>query len=254
MRPQTTRDRRRGFALVAVLWILTSVAAIGALLVTSARESVATAQNRIDLLRAGWRARGCAEVARAVIDEALAPNNGGSATGQTWTRLNDAVAMSPLVNGCGLLLRPTGTTLDVNIADSTRIRAVLVASGQSESVADSLLDALLDWRDDDQIARPKGAEAAWYVAERRPTPRDGPFESPDELRLVRGFDRIARLDTLFGVENERIDLGAAALPVVASLPGIDAATGSAAAPRSMRSFSTPKSVSRRAIQIGRAHV
>lgn len=220
MRARTRSYPRRGFALVAVLWILTSVAAIGAMLTTSARESVATAQNRIDLLRAAWRAAGCAEAARSVIDAVLA----GDAAGTTpvWTRLSDVVLQSPLVNGCGLSLRPTGTTIDVNTADSNRIRAVLLASGQTAEAADSLVDALLDWRDADHAPRPKGAEEEWYVAQRRPSPRDGPLESPEELALVRGFDRIAGLDTLFGVEDERIDIEAAPLPVLASLPGIDA--------------------------------
>jgi general secretion pathway protein K len=215
------RYPKRGFALVAVLWILTSVAAIGALLTTSARESVATAQNRVDLLRAAWRARGCAEVARSVIDDALAANNAAIGTTAVWTRLGAYVLQSPLVSGCRLELRPSGTTIDVNALDSTRIRAVLLASGQTPDVADSLVDALLDWRDADQTARVRGAEEAWYAAEHRPGPRDGPFESPDELALVRGFDRMAGLDTLFGVENERIYVEAASLPVLASLPGMD---------------------------------
>jgi len=222
MHARTRRYPKRGFALVAVLWILTSVAAIGALLTTSARESVATAHNRTDLLRAAWRATGCAEVARSVIDAALASDNAGIGTTPGWTRLNDIVLQSPLVNGCTFSLRPAGTTIDVNTADSTRIRAVLLASGQTAMVADSLVDALLDWRDADHMPRSRGAEEEWYVAHRRPSPRDGPLESPDELALVRGFDRIAGFDTLFGVEDERIDIEAAPLAVLASLPGIGA--------------------------------
>ena len=216
------RRKRRGFALVAVLWILVSVAAIGTMLTTSARQSVATAQNRIDLLRASWRAEACAEAARSVIDEAIAGDNSSMGATPAWTRLNDIVLQSPLLTGCSLDLRPTGTTLDVNTADSGRIRAVLLASGQTANVADSLVDALRDWRDADHDSRAHGAEEGWYSAQMRPGPRSGPLESPDELPLVRGFDRLAGVDTLLGVEDERIYLDGAPLAVLASLPGIDA--------------------------------
>lgn len=222
MRARTVRRERRGFALVAVLWILMSVAAIGSVLTMSARESVATAQNRIDLLRAAWRAEACAEAARSVIEAALAGDNSGIGTAPVWTRLSRIASQSPLLTGCSLSLRPAGTTIDVNSADSTRLRAVLLAAGQSADAADSLVDALLDWRDADHRSRPRGAEDEWYAAQRRPAPRDGPFESPDELALVRGFDRITGVDTLLGVEDERIYLDGAPLAVLASLPGIDA--------------------------------
>jgi hypothetical protein len=39
------------------------------------------------------------------------------------------------------------------------------------------------------------------------------------VRRVRGFDRVAGLDTLLGVETERVPLDQAALPVLAALPG-----------------------------------
>src|SRR5690242_5061552 len=102
MRARPSRCTKRGFALIAVLWILTSVAAVGAIVTTSARESVATAQNRIDLLRAAWRAAGCAEVARSVIDAGLAAENPAIGTTSAWTRLSDVLVQSPLVQGCSV--------------------------------------------------------------------------------------------------------------------------------------------------------
>ena len=234
MRPRTVRSERRGFALVAVLWILVSVAAIGAMLTAAARESVATAQNRLDLLRAAWRAEGCVEAARSVVDGALAADNSGIGTRPAWARLNVIVSQSPLVTGCSLSLRPGGTTIDVNTADSTRLVATFVAAGQTAGAADSLVDALLDWRDADHTPRADGAEEEWYEAQRRPGPRDGPLESPDELALVRGFDRIAGVDTLLGVEDERVYLDGAPLAVLASLPGMDAEAIAFVAERRMR--------------------
>jgi general secretion pathway protein K len=221
------RSRGRGFALVAVLWVMVSVAVLGASLTSSSREAVATAQNRIDLLRAAWRAEACAEGARSVIDDALATDAPNASNASSWPRLDAIVSRSAIVQGCDLSLRPTGTTIDGNTADSARIRAVLIAIGQSVDRA----DALFDWQDADDTPRPHGAEKAWYSSAHRLTPRDGPIASLDELRLVRGFDQIGGLDTLFGVDNERIDINRAPLAVLTSLPGFDAATVSFIAER-----------------------
>jgi type II secretory pathway component PulK len=88
---------------------------------------------------------------------------------------------------------------------------------------DDLTEALLDWRDADDIPRSSGAESAWYASERRPTPRNGPLASVDELFLVRGFDSaaVARLRPLVTTDgNGRLDLNTAPLALLALLPGM----------------------------------
>ena len=84
-----------------------------------------------------------------------------------------------------------------------------------------MTDALLDWRDADDVARPLGAERAWYGAAARGPPRNGPLALVREIALVRGFsDRGPGLDTILGVEPGRVFLARAALPVLAGLPGM----------------------------------
>lgn len=63
----------------------------------------------------------------------------------------------------------------------------------------ALAEALADWTDADEIARPHGAERAWYRT--RPPgllPPNGPVRGLGELALVRGFDAkaVARLRPL----------------------------------------------------------
>ena len=222
--PIDRRSNAKGFALVAVLWVMAAVAVLGASLTSSAREAISASQNRVDLLRAAWRAEACAEGARAIIDDALAADARSTGRVSSWSSVDVVVSHSDLVRGCDITLRPSGTTLDVNTADSSRIRAVLLGMGLSVDRADSLVDTLLDWQDVDDTPRQHGAEKPWYQSVHRLTPRNGPIASVDELGLVRGFDQIAGLDTLFGVDDERIDIGRAPLPVLASLPGLDAGT------------------------------
>jgi len=52
---------------------------------------------------------------------------------------------------------------------------------------DTVVDAILDWRDVDDEKRAHGAENAYYMKRRPPyTAKNGFFDSPEELLLVRG--------------------------------------------------------------------
>jgi type II secretory pathway component PulK len=116
-------------------------------------------------------------------------------------------------------LRAAGSRLNVNSVDDVALAALFAHLRVPRREADSLVDALLDWRDRDDAPRPNGAERAWYLAHALTPPRNGALADAREVRRVRGFDRVAGLDTLLGVETERVPLDQAALPVLAALPG-----------------------------------
>jgi general secretion pathway protein K len=220
--------RQRGFALLTVLWVITGVAALALAGGLVARDALAAARNRVGSIRAAWRAEDCAERARAAIDEVLATGLRGDAVAYVgWRRLDDVVARSPYlanVSWCTVQLRAAGTTLDLNAADSAQLRRLLVFVGAAPERADSLVDAILDWRDVDDVPRPLGAERAWYDALGRRSPRNGPLAHVAELRLIRGLDSLDRamesaLDSAVGVEPGRPTLLHAAPAALATLPG-----------------------------------
>jgi type II secretory pathway component PulK len=211
------RGGRGGFALLAVLWVLTGVSALALLLTLTARDAIGTAQNRVSLIRAAWMAEGCAERARAVIAQALAePADADS----VWRVLDHVTAASPLAADCRVALRPSGVTLNVNDADAEQLRRVL-GTRLPPSATDSLVDAILDWRDPDDEPRASGAEREWYRGEGRDEPRNAAFAAVAELALVRGMEALAGADSLLGVESERIVLGRAPAAVLRALPGFD---------------------------------
>lgn len=217
-----SRVRRRGYALIAVLWVMVGVAALGVELSFTSRSAITAAQNRVDLLRAQWRAESCVESARSVIDEALGVERTGlaPATVSAWQRLDAIIAESPLMTGCDLSMRPSGTTIDVNTESIALVRAALVSDGIVHERADSLADALADWRDGDDVARSRGAERAWYAQHHRPLPANAPIASIEELARVRGFETLSGLDTLLGTEADRIWLARAPRAVLRALPGL----------------------------------
>jgi type II secretory pathway component PulK len=199
-----------------VLWALTGIAMLSLTLSLAANESLATVQNRVRLTRAAWRAEGCLERARSAIAAALVEADTADAV---WRDIDSVVAASPLTQGCRLALRPAGLALDANSADDETLRALLLHAGLSRARVDSLVDALLDWRDDDDVPRPRGAERAWYESRRRIPPRNGRFVAIGELLQVRGFDAVSHVDSLLTVEPGRVYLTRAPLHVLAALPG-----------------------------------
>jgi general secretion pathway protein K len=211
-----------GFALLSVLWILVGVSALamGANLV--ARDAVAAARNRADLARARWHAEDCLERTRAAIAAELARGRDAGAAQGVWSGMHRAVASSALLAdaACDIRMAAEGSTLDINSADEEILGRLLFALSGSSATADSLRDALADWRDRDDVARPHGAEREWYRRAGLPLPRDSALADPRELARIRGFDRYAGLDSLLGVEAGKLSLNHAPALVLAPLPGL----------------------------------
>lgn len=225
--------QRRGFALLAVLWIVVAASVLAMATHAVARRALDGASNRTDLLRTRWIAGDCLERARATIAHVLAyrgdPQSGitidpFAATEHSWRSLDDAVRPSRLLplDGCELSVRAVGSRVDINAANEELLRALLQWSGTPVKRVDSLVDAILDWRDADDVPRPLGAERTWYAAAQRQLPRNGPFADTRELRLVRGLESLPGLDGLFDVEPGRISLQHAPEAVLLALPGFGA--------------------------------
>jgi type II secretory pathway component PulK len=213
---------RGGFALLSVLWVLVGVAALALAANLAARDGVASARNRADLARAAWRAEGCLERARAAIHDALLAHRNEGAAPTVWGRMDREIAQSTLLrgSGCDLEMRAAGAALDVNAADDETLRRLLLAIGRPSAQADSLVDALADWRDEDDAPRPFGAERAAYRAVGMRGPRNGPLADPRELGLVRGWSAVPGADTLLGTETGRVPVTHAPPAVLAALPGL----------------------------------
>jgi type II secretory pathway component PulK len=215
-----SRGGSEGFALMAVLWVVVAAGALALAARLAARDLIASARNRGDLARAEWAAEGCAERARAAVHRAFRSIAEEGPESGTWARLDAVVDSSRLIEGCRVRLIPIGATLDVNQADAVSLRRLLRAAGARSGQADSLSEAILDWRDPDGEARPNGAEAPHYARLGRLLPRDAPFEHPAELRRVRGMEHFPGIDSLLGVEEAPVAIGRAPAPVLAALPGM----------------------------------
>jgi type II secretory pathway component PulK len=179
---------RRGFALLAVLWLITSLSLLAATGLITVRQRLKASANRVTLTRAEWAREACVEImlARGFIR---------SMNGQTSVARTSGRVDLGRNTWCELGVTDPGSRLNLNLASDVSLRALLPN--------DSLVDALLDWRDKDDIPRQLGAEADWYQSRRKPLPRNGPLASLDELMRVRGFELLdqAGLAATLGVRG-----------------------------------------------------
>jgi len=210
---------RNGFALAAVLWVLTMASILAAGTALVGRSAFAAARNRVNQERAYWTAEGCVAEVRALADVALSSGD-PSQLSQVWRSLDRAVDSVPLLVPlrCEISLTALGSAIDLNSSNDVMLRkffrnAVGVVDG------DALTDALLDWRDADDDPRAGGAERAWYDANLQPAPRNDSLASVQELALVRGMSAHDDLWPYLTVEPSRICLATAPAPVLAALPG-----------------------------------
>lgn len=89
-----------------------------------------------------------------------------------------------------VVVEDEGQKANVNRLGKAELRQLLEERlGMDPERADALSDAILDWRDPDDLHRPRGAERDYYEALEPPyRPTNGPLRDLHELLLVRGVD------------------------------------------------------------------
>lgn len=230
-RSRETRPRR-GLALLAALWLVVMLSAAGLQFATAARERRALGVSAADRGRELAALEGALAEVQARLELTLrAPvrrgARGAAAPRDPWGRLSERLAPELTVGEVVVGVRSVdlGTVLNVNLAGEREL-AVLVGSLLRDPVAASrIAQAIVDWRDEDDIPRASGAEAAQYrTAGRAVLPTNGPFRTLDDLDDVLGItpDIAAVIRPYLTTDGmtRRINLNAAPEPVLRNVPGI----------------------------------
>ncbi len=188
----STPDGERGIALVAALWFTVAVAGIASAFSTLAFGEAMRARNLVDAIRA-----------RAVLEAGLE---------QAVYALQAPRERPPepelrvdwTFDGALVAIRITGESgrVDLNQADARLVATVMQEAGAPRDVALRIGDAVVDWRDSNDLRQPNGAEARDYrLAGREDGPANAPFRHVAELRDVLGVtpELYARTRELFTV-------------------------------------------------------
>lgn len=175
------RDAQTGIALVLVLWVMTLLAVIAGSFVYTARSNTLVSGNLVAQAKA--RLLADAGIERGIY-EVLKP----AADAERWQARSLPYAFSLDAAQIQVTLRDEAAHIDLNTADEALLKGLLLSLGQEADAAAKLLDAIIDWRDADEMVRPQGAERDQYEAAGYDyIPANAQFQSVEELRLVMGM-------------------------------------------------------------------
>ncbi len=191
---------QRGFVLVAVIWLAGLIAAITTGFVVKVRVDALTASNIVRNTQAELIADGMARLAAWRLATVAQPTN----TTQTVCMWRKGLTVDVRVQDHAGLA-------DINILPPEFFAELLRGLGADDRKAKEISEAILDFRDGDNVAQSGGIEPKTYP-ERNFGPKNAPYEAIEELDQLPGMD-----------EN----LYRSVLPLVtvnSSQPGIDPAS------------------------------
>jgi general secretion pathway protein K len=211
-------SRQRGIALILVIWLSTLLMVIAGSFVYAMRTDARAARNAALIAQGDALAQ--AAVARCVMELYK-----GQGSPEVWKR--DGEARSWAFDGVEVTVRLSDESakIDINTANNELLKSLFRYAGLSDEDAAKLLDAVLDWRDPDDLKRTYGAEAADYeAAGLKYRPANYPFQSTEELQLVLGFkpelyQRIAPMITVYS-RQPGVNPQIATRAVLSLIPGV----------------------------------
>ena len=210
------RKEERGIALLMVIWIFMVLTVLSAEFSRAMRDDAVATQNLAEEVQA--RGVALAGINRAIYRVLHARQN------QTEDVDPDAVPVDqpaswvpdgtwhdePYWGGTyGVRLIDEGGKISLNRADEALLRKVFETLGLDIDGQQEVVDAIIDWRDSDDMHRLHGAEDEYYM--KLPEPyhaKNGRFDSVDELLQVRGITR----ELFYGIEDRKF--GGSDKPVI----------------------------------------
>jgi general secretion pathway protein K len=83
-----------------------------------------------------------------------------------------------------------GGKININRVSEETLRRIFTHLGVDDARRDTLVDAIMDWRDEDELHRVNGAENDYYASLTPAyTARNGPLDSVDDLLWIKGVTR-----------------------------------------------------------------
>lgn len=231
--PVDSFRRRRGFALLAALWLVVAIATVALAFATESRERRAVALGASDRGAERAAALGGLAIARARLERVLreqralgGANASALRSSDPWLDADTLFRDTLDVGGVRVRVHvdEVSTRLLVNGAQEDELRNLISYVTRDYTAADDIAQAIADWIDLDDLARQRGGEHDDYVAEGRLVlPPNRSVRDVDELRDVRGmtpeiFAAIRPYLTTLG--TGRIDVNNAPVAVLRAIPGM----------------------------------
>src|SRR3954469_11875011 len=205
---------RRGFIVVAVLWILAALSALVLIyltFVTNTAVIVATSTERVRsdaLVTAGVE---LAAYQLTAVRQDARPSSG------TFNARMGAARLS-------VTFRSEAARIDLNAGSKGLLAGLIIGLGGTPANAADYADRILAWRAPTEAGEDDPETSSYRTAGVAYAPRHAPFPSAEELWLVRGIppavvERMLPYVTAFS-NMPSINIADAAPQVVAALPGM----------------------------------
>jgi len=184
--------RQRGFALVLVLWVLSLLTIMAGSFALSMRREATVVAGIKNSAKASSLVESGIAIAETML---LIPEQDKRwLTDGSIYQINTEDAFTG-TGGIGgqiriRMLAETGK-IDINKADQKLLESLFLQSplADDEKQQASLIGAIIDWRDKDDVVQSDGAEKNEYQdANLSYQPSNKPFQTIEELRLVLGMD------------------------------------------------------------------
>lgn len=224
--------------LIMVLWIILILSLISFSLAAAVRVEVASSQQSFDSERAFFMAKGAAEVVYNAYEKKQEIPDG------TPIRRENGDYVFPFDSGeARVRFESNAGLIDLNAASDQLLGSMFDSLDVSQETQNRLVDSILDWRDSDDIPHLYGAEVNDYpenTRDRTLRPRNGSFQSVDELLLVKNmtpelfyglfvidagtgqYHRVPGVREMLTVQSGvgKVDVNEAAFEVLAALPSM----------------------------------
>lgn len=217
----------QGVALALVLWLLVILGTVAAVVAGSTRRESQVLINARARLQARCAAESGIIAAVTRVQRRIGVASGPAQQAAAWAEVDHDIANLVKVRlgdvRFSVALENLSGRLDLNQAQPEALVG-LFSQFTSGLNARAVLDALLDWRDADDLVRPQGAERDAYLRSGSPyVPRNALLSLIDEFHRLPGVsESLARaLDPYITIAGDlRIDVNGASEPVLAAIPGI----------------------------------
>ena len=167
-----------GVVLVGVLWLKIILLAIVAISAQNSRLDFKVRVLGTEELRCRWACRAGIEKAIGILNED--PRECDDLT-ELWSD-NDEDFNDVILVGCHFAVRLIDEASKLNINTATKEQLL-----ELPNMIEDIVDAIIDWRDDNDSVSGLGVEGEYYETLTYPyTIRNGPFKTIRELLLVRG--------------------------------------------------------------------
>ncbi len=209
----------KGFALVLVLWVLSLLTIMAGSFALSMRREAAIVSGSSHNAQAMAIAESGLAVAELML---LNPDQL-----QRWRTDGSLYQLDYVESTVRIRLFAEAGKIDLNSADQTSLQNLMTYAPLDKELQTKLVNALLDWRDADELVQLDGAEKDEYKkAGLSYQPSNKPFQSIEELQLVLGmtehvFKWLENRITVYSGQP-KVDLTQATKEVLQVLPGIDA--------------------------------